>query len=94
MAAGGRKAADKPESPANLGLPRGLAREVDQFIRDYPQFGFKHRNDFGNRAVQHYLDFMRGKVYQQLILEAAKDGKQGHLDALLKADKQADGLRK
>jgi hypothetical protein len=88
LVASDRKPRDAPLK--TVGIASGLADDVDHFIEQHPEFGIKFRNEFANQAVQHFLHVLRNRVYMRLVVDAAAQGKHGHLDALLKASKDPD----
>ena len=74
----------EPRQPLkNVGISPGLADEVDRFIAKHPEFGITFRNEFANRAVDHFLRHLRHELYVKMTVEGGKtDGADGPLEEL------------
>ena len=66
---------DVAEKQMTIGVPKGLAEEVDRFIAAHPEFGIKFRAEFFHFAGVHFLEHLNKRLLASLIVEAAKSGK-------------------
>jgi hypothetical protein len=66
---------DAAEKQMTIGVPKGLAEEVDRFIAAHPEFGIKFRAEFFHFAGVHFLEHLNKRLLTALVVEAAKSGK-------------------
>lgn len=59
---------------ATIGVPAGLALEVDRFIAAHPEFGIKFRAEFFHFAAVDYLDHLTKRRLASQIVEAQAAG--------------------
>lgn len=67
--------ARRDDDDAGVKIRRGLAEEVDRLVKEHPEFGLKHRNDFANQAVAKMLRELKHQIYVDLVMQAHKEGK-------------------
>lgn len=75
---------------AAIGVPKGLADEVDRFIAAHPEFGIRFRAEFFHFAGVHFLDHLNRRLMASLVVEAASAGKTALVKEILAAAKQLD----
>ena len=76
---GGRKRLASKEPLLGLGnAPKSLVDKVERFMRDYPEFGLKYRNEFFMRGALELLERLQNEVFKQEVLAALRDTKKGN----------------